>query len=122
MTFSPVEAAEKLIRVAEDQNFQFAAKRTTCVPSSTVWRLGDLDEKTGRRYVTVGGVSGNPGVGTVGNWFKIEPSGKDYKLVFCPTVCKFCKVICGKLGVFNENGARFLGLNGQPFPVMFKKA
>lgn len=120
VTFRPVNPKEAVVRLSTDLNVQFAAA-TVCV-QSTVWTLGDLDESTGRRYVATGGAVGNPGLGTVGNWFKIERYGKDYKLVFCPTVCKFCKVLCGDVGVFYEKGRRYLGLSAQPFAVMFKKA
>ncbi|CAA7399103.1 unnamed protein product [Spirodela intermedia] len=120
VTFRPVDPKDAVVRLSTDQNVEFAAA-TVCA-QSTVWKLGDLDGSTKRRYVTTGGALGNPGLGTVSNWFKIERSGMDYKLVFCPTVCKFCKVLCGDVGVFYENGRRYLGLSAQPFPVMFKKA
>ncbi|XP_077246407.1 kunitz trypsin inhibitor 5-like [Tasmannia lanceolata] len=107
------------IQVSEDVNIEFSAA-TICV-QSTVWRLAGPDVVTGRRYVTTGGVTGNPGRETISNWFKIEKNGDDYKFVFCPTVCNICKVLCGDLGIFNEGGKRWLGFNGDPFPVMFKK-
>ncbi|CAA6662693.1 unnamed protein product [Spirodela intermedia] len=103
VTFRPVDPKDAVVRLSTDQNVEFAAA-TVCA-QSTVWKLGDLDGSTKRS-----------------NWFKIERSGMDYKLVFCPTVCKFCKVLCGDVGVFYENGRRYLGLSAQPFPVMFKKA
>uniref|UniRef100_A0A1D1YCI2 Miraculin n=1 Tax=Anthurium amnicola TaxID=1678845 RepID=A0A1D1YCI2_9ARAE len=121
LTFRPADAREAAVRLSADANVEFAAS-TACV-QSTVWRLGGADGAAGRRYVTAGGVAGSPGVGTVSNWFKIERDGeRDYKLVFCPTVCSFCKVVCGDLGVFYEDGRRWLALTDQPLPVMFKKA
>ncbi|KAD5961931.1 hypothetical protein E3N88_13404 [Mikania micrantha] len=60
---------------------------------------------------------------TLGNWFKIEKLEDDYKLVFCPTVCDFCKPVCGDIGVtITENGIRRLVISEVPFKVMFKKA
>ncbi|CAL9753383.1 unnamed protein product [Musa acuminata subsp. burmannicoides] len=106
--------------MSTDLNVWFAAE-TICV-QSTVWRLGDA-EATGRRYVVTGGLKGDPGLSTVSNWFKIERYGEsDYKLVHCPSVCRFCKVVCGDVGVFVEGGKRWLGLSDEPFPVMFKNA
>ena len=71
-----------------------------------------------------GGVEGNPGPATLSNWFKIEKFGDDYKLVFCPTVCNFCKVVCKDVGIFiDDDGLRRLALtDDQPFKVMFKNA
>ncbi|XP_058100013.1 kunitz trypsin inhibitor 5 [Magnolia sinica] len=120
MTFLPVNSKDKVVSLSSDMNAVFSAS-TVCV-QSTVWRLGDVDKVTGKRYVTTGGVTGNPGLSTVSNWFKIEKYNDDYKLVFCPSVCNFCKVICGDVGVLNEGGKRWLGLSDVPFPVMFKKA
>ncbi|KAF9623986.1 hypothetical protein IFM89_007684 [Coptis chinensis] len=115
----PINATDKFVQVSTDMNFVFSAA-TICV-QSTAWRLGSIDGVSGRRYVTTGGRVGNPGVGTVSNWFKIESYMHDYKLVFCPTVCNFCKVICGDVGVFLEDGKRWLGLSDVPFPIMLKK-
>ena len=87
-----------------------------------MWKLG-YDESTGIRYITTGGVEGNPGRETLSNWFKIEKHGDDYKLLFCPTVCNFCKVICRDVGVYIQDGFRRLVLTtAEPFRVMFKKA
>ncbi|KAK9117827.1 hypothetical protein Scep_015920 [Stephania cephalantha] len=120
LKFIPADPKQKFVQESTDMNAVFSAA-TVCV-QSTAWRLGNVDDKTGRRYVMSGGVTGNPGVGTLSNWFKVERYREDYKLVFCPTVCKFCKVICGDLGVFVENGERWLGLSDVPLAVMFKKA
>ncbi|KMT07073.1 hypothetical protein BVRB_6g154000 [Beta vulgaris subsp. vulgaris] len=123
LKFYPVNPKDKTISLSTDLNFVFDAA-TICV-QSTQWRLA-FDEVTGRRYVGFGGEIGNPGGNTVSNWFKIEKAetGKyDYKIVFCPGVCNFCKVACGEIGVFVEkDGRRLLGINNQPLLVMFKKA
>ncbi|KAJ6823563.1 putative alpha-amylase/subtilisin inhibitor [Iris pallida] len=125
LTFSPVHPRDKLVPLSTDFNVEFSAA-TICV-QSTVWKL-DIDVATGRRYVTTGGAKGDPGRHTVSNWFKIERygsdsgNGKDYKLVFCPGVCNFCKVLCGDVGIFVEHGRRWLGFTDMPFPVMFKSA
>ncbi|KAL5983004.1 hypothetical protein ACLOJK_017084 [Asimina triloba] len=120
LTFRPVNSRDKVVSLSTDMNVVFSAV-TICV-QSTAWSLS-FDKATNRRYVSTGGEIGNPGRSTLSNWFKIEKyNNKDYKLVFCPGVCDFCKVICGDLGIFVEDGRRWLGFNGTAFPVMFKKA
>lgn len=123
LRFSPLEPAKgETVITATDLNIKFSAM-TVCV-QSTVWKLGGYDESTKQWFVTTGGVEGNPGRQTVSNWFKIEKYEDDYKLVFCPTVCSFCKVLCRDIGVYVEEGtgARRLALSDLPFKVMFKKA
>ena len=119
LKFLPVNTSDEVIQASTDLNVVFSAV-TICV-QSTVWMLGDVDSVTGQRYVTMGGVVGNPGLSTVSNWFKIEIYEDDYKLVFCPSVCSICKVICGDLGVFIEDGNRWLGVSEVPLPVKFRK-
>ncbi|KAF3341922.1 Miraculin [Carex littledalei] len=121
LIFHPKNSKELAVRLSTDINIEFEAI-TTCIMSLT-WQLGDVEG--GKRYVTTGGVNGNPGKETLSNWFKIEKWENEdnyYKLVFCPTVCDTCRPVCGDLGVFYEGEKRLLGLNGGPFPVMFKKA
>ncbi|XP_038895203.1 kunitz trypsin inhibitor 5-like [Benincasa hispida] len=118
-TFLPVNPKKGVVRVSTDLNVQFEA--STICATSTVWKLDKVDESTGQWFVTIGGSRGNPGVETVDNWFKIVKHGKDYKLVFCPSVCDFCKVMCRDIGIFFKNGKRALALSDTPFPVMFKK-
>lgn len=123
LSFTPVNVKKGVIRESTDMNIKFSAA-SICV-QSTVWKLAQYDELRGQYVVTSGGVEGNPGIKTISNWFKIEKYGDDYKLVFCPTVCNYCKVICKDVGIFIENGRRILGLtlgDVVPLKVMFKKA
>ncbi|KAL8553646.1 hypothetical protein ACS0TY_002087 [Phlomoides rotata] len=115
----PVDKKEALISTQSDLNFVFMGA-TTCV-QSTVWKVGSPDPFTRQRYVRSGGVLGRPGAETVGNWFKIERSGEGYKIVYCPSVCSSCKVECGEVGLFEENGHRWLGIGGQPLVFGFNK-
>ncbi|XP_059309779.1 kunitz trypsin inhibitor 5-like [Lycium ferocissimum] len=127
--FMPVDNKQQVINLSTDLNIVFFAA-TICV-QSTAWKVGGADEITGRRYVMSGGMTGRPGLETLSNWFKIERYGngsynntnnnRNYKIVFCPGVCSNCKVVCGNVGVFNENGKRWLGLNDEPLVVRFKK-
>lgn len=126
-----------VVTVSNDVNVVFNAA-TICV-QSTVWKVGDFDRKTGRRYVMSNGVIGfsnnNTGAGAgagegVRSLFKIEKptaargvggGGNAYKIVYCPSGSG--KVLCGDLGVFSENGKRWIGLNDDdPLLVFFKKA
>ncbi|KAM3319371.1 kunitz trypsin inhibitor 5 [Capsicum chacoense] len=120
LTFTPFNAKKGVIRESTDLNIIFSAN-SICV-QTTLWKLGDYDAKTGKYFITIGGNEGNPGRETLSNWFKIEKFERDYKLVYCPTVCKFCKVICKDVGIFIQDGVRRLALSDVPFKVMFKKA
>lgn len=121
LTFTPVHPNKGLIPVSTDLNIKFSAS-STCV-QSTVWKL---DGSAGKYFITTGGVEGNPGRETISNWFKIEKYERDYKIVFCPTVCDYCRVICKDVGIIIQDGYRRLALSTTdddvPFRVMFKKA
>ncbi|KAJ0444947.1 putative proteinase inhibitor I3, Kunitz legume, kunitz inhibitor STI-like superfamily [Helianthus annuus] len=131
LRFLPLDNKQNDIYLSSDLNILFNAA-TICV-QSTVWKLsngvgsggGDSDDMVAGRkyYVRSGGVIGRPGVGTVSNWFRIEKAGDiGYKIVFCPSVCSSCKVVCGDVGVLEENGKRWLALVDQPLVFTLKKA
>lgn len=118
----PVRLLPVNISLSDDMNIVFHAA-TTCV-QATGWRMGGVDAITGRRYVKSGALTGHPGASTVSNWFKVEKNehGDGYKIVFCPSVCGFCKVVCGDVEAFDENGKKWLGLSdGSPLIVNFRK-
>ncbi|KAM3322463.1 kunitz trypsin inhibitor 5 [Capsicum chacoense] len=119
VVFTRVDAKKGVVRVSTDVNVRFYTP-TICA-RETIWKIGEYDDKLKQYFVVTGGVEGNPGRETVGNWFKIEKFGSDYKFVYCPSVCKFCKVICKDVGIFNKDGVRFLALSDTPFKVMFRK-
>ncbi|PNX94242.1 miraculin [Trifolium pratense] len=119
VTFTPVNPKKGVIRVSTDLNIK-TSLNTIC-NDSNVWTLDDFDSSTGQYFVTTGGVAGNPGKDTISNWFKIEKYEDDYKLVFCPTVCNFCKVICRNVGVFRDsNGNQRVALTEVPYKVRFQ--
>ncbi|KAF5198497.1 Kunitz trypsin inhibitor [Thalictrum thalictroides] len=121
--FTPTNPKKGVIRVSSDLNIKFSAA-SICV-QSTVWTLSNFDDSTQQFFVTTGAVEGNPGRETVSNWFKILKSAEgdvDYTLLFCPSVCDTCKVICRQIGIFiDHNGVRRLALSDKPFRIMFKK-
>ncbi|MCL7050776.1 hypothetical protein MKW94_000925 [Papaver nudicaule] len=98
-----------------------------CV-QSMVWRLAEFDESTQQRFIETSGVEGNPGPETSANWFKIEKDvdSEDYKLVWCPSVCKFCRFACKQVGIYmGGDRVRRLALvdyGARPLTIMFKKA
>ncbi|KAI7754146.1 hypothetical protein M8C21_014890 [Ambrosia artemisiifolia] len=117
LTFTPVNPKKAVIRLSTDVNIKFLG-RTSCNESS-IWKLKYV-EAVKQYFVMVGGVEGNPGRETIDNWFKIEKSDDGYKLVFCPTVCNYCKVICRDVGIFSDdNGIRHLAVSDVPFSVIF---
>lgn len=121
VTFTPLNPKKGVVRVSTDLNIQFSAA-TSC-PQSTVWKLDRFDASTNQWFVTTGGIVGNPGWQTIRNWFKIEEFEKDYKLVYCPSVCKSCKHLCKNVGMFvDENGNKRLALVDAPYKVKFEKA
>ncbi|KAK9051207.1 hypothetical protein SSX86_027836 [Deinandra increscens subsp. villosa] len=127
LRFIPLDNKQNAINLSSDLNIVFNAA-TICV-QSTVWKLGNGgggggdDMVAGRRYyVRSGGVIGRPGLGTVSNWFRIEKVGDiGYKIVFCPSVCSSCKVVCGDVGVYVESGKRWLALVDKPLVFTLKK-
>ncbi|KAK7392999.1 hypothetical protein VNO78_21449 [Psophocarpus tetragonolobus] len=82
-----------------------------------------LHASKGQWFVITGGVVGNPGRETIGNWFKIEKyNDYYYKLVYCPSVCPSCKHQCRNVGMFkDQNGNQRLALS-DPFQLRFFKA
>ncbi|KAK7380146.1 hypothetical protein VNO78_32595 [Psophocarpus tetragonolobus] len=119
VTFTPVNPKKGVIRVSTDINIKTSLE-TSCT-ESTVWKLDAFDEATRQWFVSTGGVLGNPGKDTISNWFKIEEYDDDYKLVFCPTVCNFCKPLCKNVGVFvDSNGNHRVALTDAPYKVRFQ--
>lgn len=123
LRFVPLDTKQNSITLSSDLNILFNAA-TICV-QSTVWRvINGGGFGGGKYYVRSGGVVGRPGVATVSNWFRIERVGDiGYKIVFCPSVCSSsCKVVCGDVGILEENGKKWLALGDKPLVFMFQKA
>ncbi|XP_060171117.1 kunitz trypsin inhibitor 5-like [Lycium barbarum] len=120
VVFTRLDAKKGVVRLSTDLNVRFYTP-TICA-RETIWKLGPYDDKLKQYFVVTGGVEGNPGKQTLSSWFKIEKLEKHYKFVFCPSVCKICKVICKDVGIFRtKDGVRFLALSDTPHRVMFKK-
>ncbi|KAJ1417980.1 Proteinase inhibitor I3, Kunitz legume [Sesbania bispinosa] len=121
VTFAPLHSKNKtIVRVSTDLNIVFNIY-PTC-PESTVWKLKDYDDSTGQWFVTSGGVIGNPGSQTINNWFKIEKYEDAYKLVYCPSVCTYCRPQCRDLGIYEDQYGKRLALSDVPYKVQFQLA
>ncbi|CAI0544534.1 unnamed protein product [Linum tenue] len=125
LTFGPVNTKSGYtVRTFTDLNIRFVAD-TPC-EEGTVWKVDEYDDDVQQWFLGTGGVEGNPGPRTVKNWFKIWKYGSNYKLSYCPAVCKSCKVDCKDVGIYvDENGGRRLALvdkDGDPFVIKFVRA
>ncbi|KAI7725913.1 hypothetical protein M8C21_032425, partial [Ambrosia artemisiifolia] len=112
LTFTPVNPKKGVIRFSTDVNIKFSGSNSCNV--SNVWRL-NYDKGMKQYAVMLGGVEGNPGPKTLENWFKIEKTNDGYKLVFCPSVCSYCKVMCKDVGIVEDkDGEQRLVLSDDP--------
>jgi len=123
LRFLPFNTKRGVIRVSTDLNIFFSDADERCPHHSTVWRLDDFDAPIGQTYVTTGGVLGSPNQHTILNWFKIHKYEDAYKLVYCPSVCRYCHHPCKDVGVFVDgNGRMHLALSDDPFKIKFHEA
>ncbi|GAU13103.1 hypothetical protein TSUD_174030 [Trifolium subterraneum] len=122
-SFVPFNFKKAVIRVSTDLNVIHSFPTNCSTSFETVWKVDKIDAVTRQRFVTTGGVRGNPGRETVDNWFKIERFESGYKFVFCPKVCEECEVVCKDVGIFlDENRFTRFVLSDFAFGVKFKKA
>ncbi|XP_047156491.1 miraculin-like [Vigna umbellata] len=121
LSFSPVNPKKGVVRVSTELNIMFSTDHTSCAEYSTVWKLDHFDVAKRQWFVTTGGSVGNPGWGTIRNWFKIEKFEGAYKIVYCPTLLPYSKHLCKNVGIFvDENGYKRLALSDVPFKVKFQ--
>lgn len=113
--FTPFDGGNGTIELEEDVTVLFDAF-TICI-QSTLWQI-EVGADDRRYYVSTGGLETNP---TESNRFSIRESqniGTVYELFF-PGVGR---VPSGPLGIFVEEGRRWLGIrNDSPFPFVFEK-
>ncbi|XP_059312280.1 kunitz trypsin inhibitor 5-like [Lycium ferocissimum] len=102
----------------------YSPSNTSRCANFTVWKM---DKKY--KYVVGRGKLGV--LNNIRNWFRIVPYGKDYRFVYCPTLCVPCKIRCLDLFISYEDMKqgenkviRRLAASGNelPFSVKFKKA
>ncbi|KAJ0667610.1 putative proteinase inhibitor I3, Kunitz legume, kunitz inhibitor STI-like superfamily [Helianthus annuus] len=116
-TITPVDPKKGVIRLYTDVNIKFLG--STLCDESNVWKL-KYDNGMKQYAVMMGGVEGNPGPETLDNWFKIDKTTDGYKFVYCPSVCSYCKVMCGDIGTtIDNNGVSRLVLGGDPIYFNF---
>ena len=119
MTFSPVNPKKGNVHKSTDVNIKFEVAKTSV--QSIVWKLGNFDAILVQQVCDNWGVKGNPGPQTTRNWLMIEKFYGDYKLVLCPLVCKFCKVLCRDVGILMNSEVWHLALSDVSFNVTFLK-
>lgn len=108
-----------VVRVSTDVNVVFSGE-VGCYHSN-VWKM-DYDASNRKWFVSTGGDIGNPGPKTVRSWFKIEKYEEYYKMVYCPSVCKSCKVLCEDIGIVKDkDGTNRLALSDKPYKIQFRK-
>ncbi|CAI0544525.1 unnamed protein product [Linum tenue] len=109
------------VQTSTDLNIEFTAE--TACDEATVWKVESYDDDVKQWFIGTGGIEGKPGPRTVENWFKIAKFGGNYKIVYCPSVCKSCKVTCKDVGIYeDEDGKKRLALSDDPMIVKFMKA
>lgn len=118
LVLSPFIAGEKTVR--EMKNFKVGFSNSERGESVIVWRVGLREARNQRRFIITGDNVG------YSNYFHLSKlgHGNSYGLRWCPTeICGACKFVCGDVGVFVENGKRFLALDGDSvLPIVFVKA
>ncbi|KAI3936126.1 hypothetical protein MKW92_004326 [Papaver armeniacum] len=130
LMLASVNPKAKTILTETDLNIKYSGATAICPQYSKVWRLAAFDESVRRWFIETNGVAGNPGRQTIDNWFKIVKDNGvnkyNYKLVFCPTVCNVCKVLCKDVGVYRgaDGVRRFALVNDgeEPISIFFRKA
>ncbi|KAL1356292.1 hypothetical protein HN51_008302 [Arachis hypogaea] len=128
-SFSSIKPNKRgFVHVSRDLNIKFSSswvQTSYCCNKrySRVWEIGMFDRSTRKWFVTSGGSVGNPSWRSIKKWFKIEKYEKDYKIVYCPSFCEYCKVQCRDIGVYeDQNGNKRLALVDVPYKVQFQKA
>ncbi|KAL9432549.1 hypothetical protein AB3S75_027561 [Citrus x aurantiifolia] len=119
MTFLPINPQKGNVHKSTDVNIKFEVAKTSV--QSIVWKLDNFDAILVQWVCDNWGVKGNPGSQTTRNWLRIEKFYGDYKHVLCPSVCKFCKVLCRDVGILMNSEVWHLALSDVPFNVTFLK-
>uniref|UniRef100_A0A0D6QZE1 Uncharacterized protein n=1 Tax=Araucaria cunninghamii TaxID=56994 RepID=A0A0D6QZE1_ARACU len=97
---------------------------TVCV-QSTRWRV-HRDSKLDKYFVYTGDDSSSSSSIDL-DYFRFDKSesGDDYVMVYCPSVCEFCRPYCGTLGSYSDehgNGWLVIGEQANALKVQFRKA
>ncbi|KAE8683365.1 21 kDa seed protein [Hibiscus syriacus] len=124
--FSNADSDADVVRVSSDVKIKFVGPRDKLCRSSTVWKVQDLVESTGKGWVELGGAEGGPACDTK-DWFKIVRDVDDmdiiYNLKYCPSVRGSSITACNKIErEIDTDGQMRLALadeEGDPWPWMF---
>jgi len=112
--FTPIATADTVVKVNRDFKVKFSAS-SSC-GQSTEWKLGDRDNRSGRRLIIAG--SNGSLFKILKNQLGIEGIIGNYNIRFCPSNT----VNCGTVGNLRQNGNIFFALDGTALRLGFEKA
>ncbi|KAB5548307.1 hypothetical protein DKX38_011713 [Salix brachista] len=115
--FNPRNPGDTIITENTQFTIAFSAA-STCV-RDTAWGIGEEDTETTSRLIVIGG--GEPAI------FGISPyqAPGPYTFGYCPpcnTPPRCGRPRCGTAGILEQNGTRFLTIDGLAFPFSFTRA
>ncbi|GMJ12288.1 ARABIDOPSIS THALIANA KUNITZ TRYPSIN INHIBITOR 5 [Hibiscus trionum] len=127
VVFSNANSNDGVVRVSSDVRVKFEGPRDRLCLTSTVWKVQDKAESSGKRWVELGGSEGEPGCDTVNSWFKIEASFGSgmYKFKYCPSVCSSYATSCNVIEKDQDTDGQIrlaLSDDGTGYPWIFIKA
>ncbi|KAE8703703.1 21 kDa seed protein [Hibiscus syriacus] len=125
--FSNADDKDDVVRVSSDVKIEFVGPRDRLCLTSTVWKVQDVEESTGKRWVELGGAEGGPSCDTKESWFKIvKAAGPMYNFKYCPSVCDSSTTTCNEINRAQDiDGQTRLALtdgSGSAWPWIFIKA
>ncbi|XVF09497.1 hypothetical protein REPUB_Repub07fG0098300 [Reevesia pubescens] len=119
--FHNLDTNDNVVYRSSEYNIEFVPIRDRLCLTSTVWKVDDYDESTGKWWLTTGGVKGNSGPNTMKSRFKIEAAGPlGYKFKFCPK--SSANTLCSDIGRYVDDGQMRLALGDFGWPFVFMKA
>ncbi|KAK8548838.1 hypothetical protein V6N13_054393 [Hibiscus sabdariffa] len=126
VVFSNANSGDGVVRVSSDVRVKFVGPRDRFCRTSTVWKVQDQSESSGKRFVELGGSEGEAGCDTAESWFKIEPAylGGTYKFKYCPSVCDSSATSCYEIekAVDADGQVRLALSDGRGYPWILIKA
>ncbi|CAK7355092.1 unnamed protein product [Dovyalis caffra] len=114
--FTPRNPEETIITETTRFTVAFSAS-STCVQNTT-WGIGEEDPETRRRLIVIGG---EPAFFDIGS----NQAPGPYTFGWCPECNRpppCPRPRCGIAGILEQNGTRFVTIDGPAFPFIFTRA
>ncbi|KAG6768586.1 hypothetical protein POTOM_027508 [Populus tomentosa] len=114
--FSPRNSGETVI--TENTQFTVAFSAATICVTDTTWGIGEEDPETTRRLIVIGD---EPAIFSISR----NQAPGPYTFGYCPecnTPPPCGRPRCGIAGILEQNGTRFLTIDGPAFPFSFRRA